>query len=766
MKSLLFVFSFIILSSATRVRLRGIGSSPHQGRVEVYHNGSWGTVCDRDWTDNEASVICRMLNFSKGGKAYGQARFGEGSGPILLKNVKCVSEYISDIPDCYHRGWGNHNYCNHRNDAGVACTLSECESGTFGTNCLQRCHCKIPGCHNMTGVCNNAGCQDGWEGSSCDKGGTRVRLIGSGSSPYQGRVEVYHNGEWGTICDDGWTNVEASVICRMLDFSEGGQAYGKAHFGEGSGPILLDNVRCSPGYISDISDCYHRGWGNHNCNHRKDAGVACRLSATRVRLRGIGSSPHQGRVEVYHNGSWGTICDDSWTDEDASVICRMLNMSNGGKAYGQARFGRGSGPILLDQVNCVSGYIEDISDCNHAGWGKENCGHQEDAGVVCRVSGYTRVRLRGNGSSSHQGRVEIYHNSEWGTICDDFWTDEDASVICRMLDLSKRGKAYGKARFGEGSGPILLDDVRCLSGHIGDLSDCRHRLWGKHNCDHSEDAGVVCTVFECESGLFGTYCLRRCHCKVPGCHHVTGVCNNAGCQDGWEGSSCDKECERGAFGPDCLQTCHCKVPGCHHVTGVCHNAGCQDGWEGSSCDKECKNGAFGPDCLQTCNCKIPGCHHVTGVCNNAGCQDGWEGSSCDKECERGAFGPDCLQTCHCKVPGCHHMTGVCNNAGCQDGWDGVSCDKVVTAVNMVYIIGIALGILLVASVATNIALFATRKRKDENNLNGNASYQDALPNRRDAAVTSDRVYEDLEFEVMPSQNADYECLDTTATTSV
>ena len=89
---------------------------------------------------------------------------------------------------------------------------------------------------------------------------------------YEGRVEVYYNNEWGTVCDDGWDLNDAHVVCRQLGF---GEAAATRHYGEGSGQIWLDELNCN-GTELTIENCSHRGWGNENCyDHRKDAGVQC-----------------------------------------------------------------------------------------------------------------------------------------------------------------------------------------------------------------------------------------------------------------------------------------------------------------------------------------------------------------------------------------------------------------------------------------------------------------------------------------------------------
>ncbi|WAQ99147.1 MSRE-like protein [Mya arenaria] len=112
-----------------------------------------------------------------------------------------------------------------------------------------------------------------------------IRLV-NGHSPYSGRVEVYHNGQWGTVCDDDFDHRDVKVICRMLGYYQGeqyGRPYQHASIGSGSGMIWLDNLECS-GYESGVQFCSHNSWGDNDCGHGEDAGVDCHGNACIVYL--------------------------------------------------------------------------------------------------------------------------------------------------------------------------------------------------------------------------------------------------------------------------------------------------------------------------------------------------------------------------------------------------------------------------------------------------------------------------------------------------
>uniref|UniRef100_F6UD58 Scavenger receptor cysteine rich family member with 4 domains n=1 Tax=Monodelphis domestica TaxID=13616 RepID=F6UD58_MONDO len=390
-----------------------------------------------------------------------------------------------------------------------------------------------------------------------------LRLVG-GPSRCQGRLEILYNGSWGTVCDDDWDVVDANVACRQLGCGYALPVPLPLAFGQGRGPIQLDNVDCK-GQEAALSECGSHGWGVHNCYHYEDVAVMCdellptlarkvltSTAPTTITLkngRGDGSirlvkgaNPCQGRVEILHGGTWGTVCDDDWGLPDATVVCRQLDCGTAVASKTNAFFGYGTGHILLDNVHCDGRELR-LAACPSLGWGIHNCGHHEDAGVICsgrsvpsvmsspslvtrdgkarltepatgteaaaeptrdttlltvapgRKSGRLRL-VSGNGSC--QGRVEVLHESRWGTVCDDDWDFADAQVACREAGCGRAVGATVLAYFGYGKGPVLLDNVDC-TGMEARLADCFHLGWGQHNCGHHEDAGAICRGAE-ESG--------------------------------------------------------------------------------------------------------------------------------------------------------------------------------------------------------------------------------------------------------------------------
>ncbi|XP_027030204.2 neurotrypsin isoform X4 [Tachysurus fulvidraco] len=430
------------------VRLQG-GRSKLDGTVEVYMNGVWGTICSNDWDDRDAHVVCRQLGLGFKARARVSSLSRLPLAVVHWRTIRCSGGEV-DLLQCPRSVW-NGGECANQQAAAVTCTPVEAVSF-------------VP-----------------------------VRLSG-GATAYEGRVEVYHAGQWGTVCDDQWDNNDAEVVCRQLSLGGTAKAWVGAYFGAGVGRVLLDEVSCTGNELS-IEQCPKTAWGEHNCDHSEDAGVSCTpLTDGSVRLVG-GAGGFEGRLEVHYHGRWGTVCDDGWTNTNTQVVCRQLGYRSGQSANPE-RFGVPLGPILLDDVSCT-GKEPTLTHCARKEWLRHDCKHTEDVAVVCSsqrvghgVPTSVPVRLVG-GENESEGRVEILLAGQWGTICDDGWTDEDAEVVCRQLGYSGEAKARVMAYFGEGRGPIHVDSMKC-TGAERSLADCIKQPIGSHNCRHSEDAGVIC----------------------------------------------------------------------------------------------------------------------------------------------------------------------------------------------------------------------------------------------------------------------------------
>ncbi|XP_065509219.1 scavenger receptor cysteine-rich type 1 protein M130-like [Caloenas nicobarica] len=338
----------VICWGSRRVRLVN-GSGRCAGRVEIYYQGSWGTVCDDGWDLSDAAVVCHQLGCGGPVEVADSAWFGEGSGHIWLDGVNCSGSEAA-LWDCTAGPWGQHD-CGHKEDAGVICS-------EFVALRLE----------------NSDGCS--------------------------GRLQVFYNGTWGSVCSNAMTPDTVSLACKELGCGDGGSLETGLPYGRVSGPAWLDYVQCGEKNIS-FWQCPSAPWDPQSCDDLRDeTHITCNemppeplapcpnsTSCTdREKIRAVGGEDGcSGRVELWHHGSWGTVCDDSWDMRDAQVACRQLGCGPAVSALREAAFGVGQGPIWLERVEC-RGTESSLQDCWARPGDGRACRHKEDAAVRCSAA--------------------------------------------------------------------------------------------------------------------------------------------------------------------------------------------------------------------------------------------------------------------------------------------------------------------------------------------------------------------------------------------
>ena len=173
------------------------------------------------------------------------------------------------------------------------------------------------------------------------------------------------------------------------------------------------------------------------CTHIQDVGVSCEEACTTGEVRLLdGTDQTNGRLEICIGGLWGTVCDEEFGNEDARVVCKQLGLEYAGaEAKVDAHFGEGDDDVALTTLHC-NGDESALFDCFFKTGSAVTCSHANDAGVVCQglcTNGDIRLvdgDVVQENVPPNSGRVEVCFNGEWGTVCDNGWSTNDANVVC------------------------------------------------------------------------------------------------------------------------------------------------------------------------------------------------------------------------------------------------------------------------------------------------------------------------------------------------
>ena len=157
-----------------------------------------------------------------------------------------------------------------------------------------------------------------------------------------GRISICDNDNyWKTVCSHGFDEKDAQVVCKSLGLGASSEHthlmilnnllsllvtkpyHYMSEYGQGIEDVYSKSIQCH-GNETQLLDC--KGY-QICCGHQYDVGVSCLPSCTSGDIRLVGGSTYmEGRVEICHNGRWGTVCDREWDIEDAYVICKTMGL--------------------------------------------------------------------------------------------------------------------------------------------------------------------------------------------------------------------------------------------------------------------------------------------------------------------------------------------------------------------------------------------------------------------------------------------------------
>ncbi|KAM7381053.1 hypothetical protein PAMA_012067 [Pampus argenteus] len=360
------------------------GSSLCSGRLEVKSEQSWSSVCEADFDQQDAEVVCRELGCGAPSVLQG-ALYGEVEAPMWTKEFQCGG-HESTLLDC-GRSDSTRSTCSPGKavgltcsepvrlvggasrcagtlevkqgewrpvdptywtlkEAAVACRNLDCGSAVSTTqrkklfsrpalrissecvqsgSALRDCASPRPSKYNMDLTCSDS-----------------IRLV-NGSSLCSGRLEVKSEQSWSSVCEADFDQQDAEVVCRELGCGAPSVIQG-ALYGEVEAPMWTKEFQCG-GHESTLLDCGRSDSTRSTCSPGKAVGLTC---SDPVRLVG-GASRCAGTLEV-KQGEWRPV-DTYVSEKVAALVCRALDC--GSFVSRETREGSSSRPVWRVTFDCV-----------------------------------------------------------------------------------------------------------------------------------------------------------------------------------------------------------------------------------------------------------------------------------------------------------------------------------------------------------------------------------------------------------------------------
>ncbi|XP_077381444.1 lysyl oxidase homolog 4-like [Festucalex cinctus] len=532
---LLLLYPSELPAQEARVRLAGTGRrDANEGRLEVFYNGAWGTVCDDQVDMNLANVVCRQLGFRSSFTWAHSSKFGQGQGQIWLDNVNCRGHERS-IAECGSNGWGVHD-CTHAEDLGIICSPERSHGASGGeTSSPSRNEQRQPRPRTPQQ-------QPAPPPASSHSRGHEIALHRNPPTSRRNRISPQENGHEIQIPrryrgpTQGSSQPAASTTQRREEETQRRGAPASRRQSERQSERQSNRQTYSP----PQPERHQQYSGNHiepdpvypDMGLESDTQYiqsADSVQLAEARLRAVlsgsrGGLVTEGVLEVKHAGKWRHVCSHGWDLSSSRVVCGMLGFPSA-EAFDQNAYRKLWDSKLADpssrlrtQITKKAYWVEKVQ-CQGVEVSLSQCLAQLSVrrrdgpcsggmhAVVRCVPGPQFVR-NGRRHSTHsvssnvrlkagprlgEGRVEVLKEGKWGTVADHLWDITDASVVCRELGFGTAKEALTRAQLGEGSGPIHMNSVQC-TGREHSLTECPSKEVPLYTIKHNQDVSVRCNV--------------------------------------------------------------------------------------------------------------------------------------------------------------------------------------------------------------------------------------------------------------------------------
>ncbi|XP_028406851.1 uncharacterized protein LOC114529293 [Dendronephthya gigantea] len=505
----------------------------------------------------------------------------------------------------------------------------------------------------------------------------RVRLV-AGRSSLEGVVEVYHDGVWGTICADGWTDSNADVICKELNLGAvmESKIIHEDRFTRNDSyredRIWLSAVQCR-GTESSIFNCDHAEWGENSCSHLEDVGIRCSgPDSSRRCVTSCGDGYFASKGKCFECPLDCKTC----TSFDKCFSCNERRFLEGDSCVAKCEPGTFGDSKTLTCKQCPY----ECKTCNETAQGPTctscnsdkqemflyggECVNQCPEGV-----GYVKyLRLSGNYSSPYMGVLQMIYAGVWRSVCDYYFSRNTARVFCRELGYGEPISFTFTAITRYIGAPLNL---YCY-GDERSFTDCYQSDWFHSWCSNRYGIQLSCQPPGNPHKVPENKCLKQCpdgtfHNKQNHC----GLCNRKclTCANGPEnclkcrkprfllGTTCVRTCPDGTYPNTTVRAClpcnkECMT--CDGRPDVCLSCVPPLVQKGSYCGKKCPGGTYQKEytCVENCGLwhyhgKDKMCHTCPPnciMCSSDGkckaCKNGLvftKDGKCNTSCPRGQY---------------------------------------------------------------------------------------------------------------------------------